>query len=212
MLVIGAKGYAKEVLEIIKENNLLENLVFYDDVNSDIGDKVFDTFPILKNYEEAKNYFMNIDNRFIIGIGNPVHRKMVYEKFVSLGGVPQSLIAKSAFIGSFDNQIDIGTNIMQKTVLTNSISIGKGVIINQLTSIGHDVVISDFVEICPNVSISGNCFIGENTFIGTSSTILPKIKIGKNVIIAAGSVVTKDVPDNCMVAGIPAIIKKHFDE
>ena len=58
MLVIGAKGYAKEVLEIIKENNLLENLVFYDDVNSDIGDKVFDTFPILKNYEEAKNYFM----------------------------------------------------------------------------------------------------------------------------------------------------------
>ena len=36
--------------------------------------------------------------------------------------------------------------------------------------------------------------------------------IGNNVTIAAGSVVTKDVPDNCMVAGIPAIIKKDFDE
>jgi len=211
MLVIGAKGYAKEVLEIIKENNLLENLVFYDDVNSDIGEKVFDTFPILKNYDDAKDYFTKIDNKFIIGIGNPNFRKMVFEKFVSLGGIPQSIIAKSAFIGSFDNHIDIGTNIMQKAVLTNSISIGKGVIINQLTSIGHDVLISDFVEICPNVSISGNCSIGENTFIGTSSTILPKLKIGKNVVIAAGSVVTKDVPDNCMVAGIPAIIKKHFD-
>jgi len=210
MLVVGAKGYAKEVLELIKENDLLENLVFYDDVNSDIGDKVFDTFPILKSYEDAKEYFMNIDNRFIIGIGNPIYRKMIYEKFVTIGGIPQSIIAKSAIIGSFDNQIDEATNIMQKVVITNSVSIGKGIIINQLSSIGHDVVISDFVEICPNVSISGNCFIGENTFIGTSSTILPKIKIGKNVIVAAGSVVTKDVPDNCMVAGIPAVIKKNI--
>ena len=81
MLVVGAKGYAKEVLELIKENDLLDNLVFYDDVNSDIGDKVFDTFPILKSYEDAKEYFMNIDNRFIIGIGNPIYRKMIYEKF-----------------------------------------------------------------------------------------------------------------------------------
>lgn len=210
MLVVGAKGYAKEVLELIKENDLLDNLVFYDDVNSDIGDKVFDTFPILKSYEDAKEYFMNIDNRFIIGIGNPIYRKMIYEKFVAIGGIPQSIIAKSAIIGSFDNQIDEATNIMQKVVMTNSVSIGKGIIINQLSSIGHDVVISDFVEICPNVSISGNCFIGENTFIGTSSTILPKIKIGKNVIVAAGSVVTKDVPDNCMVAGIPAVIKKNI--
>lgn len=210
MLVVGAKGYAKEVLELIKENDLLDNLVFYDDVNSDIGDKVFDTFPILKSYEDAKEYFMNIDNRFIIGIGNPIYRKMIYEKFVTIGGIPQSIIAKSAIIGSFDNQIDEATNIMQKVVITNSVSIGKGIIINQLSSIGHDVVISDFVEICPNVSISGNCFIGENTFIGTSSTILPKIKIGKNVIVAAGSVVTKDVPDNCMVAGIPAVIKKNI--
>lgn len=210
MLVVGAKGYAKEVLELIKENDLLDNLVFYDDVNSDIGDKVFDTFPILKSYEDAKEYFMNIDNRFIIGIGNPIYRKMIYEKFVAIGGIPQSIIAKSAIIGSFDNQIDEATNIMQKVVITNSVSIGKGIIINQLSSIGHDVVISDFVEICPNVSISGNCFIGENTFIGTSSTILPKIKIGKNVIVAAGSVVTKDIPDNCMVAGIPAVIKKNI--
>lgn len=210
MLVVGAKGFAKEVLEVLHQKNEVENLVFYDDVNEDIGNTLYGVFPILKNYDEAKNYLNNVDSRFVIGLGNPIHRKKVFQKFITLGGKPTSTIAKSASIGSYDNKIGMGSNIMQKVILTNSIHVGKGVVINQLTSVGHDVVISDFVEISPNVSISGNCFIGEASFLGTSSTILPKIKIGNNVIVAAGSVVTKDVPDNCMVAGSPAMIKKYL--
>lgn len=48
--------------------------------------------------------------------------------------------------------------------------------------------------------------IGSNCFIGTRSIILPGITIGDEVIVAAGSVVTKDVPNNCIVAGNPAKI------
>lgn len=51
--------------------------------------------------------------------------------------------------------------------------------------------------------------IGDDVWIGGNCTILPGVVIGNNVIVAAGAVVTKDVPDNCIVAGIPAqIIKK----
>lgn len=46
--------------------------------------------------------------------------------------------------------------------------------------------------------------VGEGTWIGGRSTILPGVNIGKGCIIAAGSVVTKDVPDNTMVGGVPA--------
>lgn len=52
-------------------------------------------------------------------------------------------------------------------------------------------------------------FIGNNCYIGTGSTILGPVKIGDNVIIAAGSVVINDIPDNCMVAGNPAVVKKR---
>jgi len=100
---------------------------------------------------------------------------------------------------------------MTGTIITNDIKLKKGTIINLNCIVGHDTVIGEFVEICPNVSISGNCEIGNYSFIGTNATILPKIKIGQNVIVAAGAVVTKDVPDNCMVAGIPAIIKKQLE-
>lgn len=51
--------------------------------------------------------------------------------------------------------------------------------------------------------------IGDNVYIGTGVTILGPVKIGSNVLIAAGSVVIKDIPDNCMVAGNPAIVKKY---
>ncbi|CCX67654.1 serine acetyltransferase [Prevotella sp. CAG:1058] len=54
-------------------------------------------------------------------------------------------------------------------------------------------------------------FIGDNCYIGTGATILGPVKIGNNVVIAAGSVVIHDVPDNCMVAGNPAIVKKKIN-
>lgn len=50
----------------------------------------------------------------------------------------------------------------------------------------------------------GRILVGERTFIGCNSTILPGITIGKRCVIGAGSVVTKDVPDGCVVAGVPA--------
>ena len=46
--------------------------------------------------------------------------------------------------------------------------------------------------------------IGRDVWIGGNCTILPGVTIGNNAVIAAGAVVTKDVPDNCVVAGVPA--------
>lgn len=53
--------------------------------------------------------------------------------------------------------------------------------------------------------------IGDNVWIGANSTILPGVTIGNCSVIAAGSVVTKDVPEKVLVAGNPAVVKKHLD-
>lgn len=49
-------------------------------------------------------------------------------------------------------------------------------------------------------------FIGHNTVIGGRSIVLPGLKIGNHVFVGAGAVVTKDIPDHCLVAGNPAKI------
>lgn len=210
MLIIGAKGFAKEVLEVLHQNNQTENIAFYDDVNHDIGDFLYNKFPILKNENQAIDFFKTNGNEFTIGIGNPQLRYKLYNKFKDLGGIFTSTISQYAKIGSFGNVINDGSNIMTSSILTNDIKIGKGVLINLLCTVGHDCVLENFVELCPSVNVSGNCIIGAYSFIGTNATILPNVKIGKNVIIGAGSVVTKDIPDNSMAVGIPAKVIKEL--
>lgn len=65
-----------------------------------------------------------------------------------------------------------------------------------------------------NVTIGDNGHgiptIGNNVFVGVGACILGNIVIGNNVIIGANAVVTKDIPDNCVVAGIPAKIIKRI--
>ena len=58
--------------------------------------------------------------------------------------------------------------------------------------------------------VVGHICIKENAWIGAGATILQGVTIGKNTVVAAGAVVSKDVPDNAVVGGIPAKILKLF--
>jgi sugar O-acyltransferase (sialic acid O-acetyltransferase NeuD family) len=212
MLIIGAKGLAKEVLEVFYQLNQLDKIAFYDDVTKDIGEFIYGIYPILKTESEVTNFFLNNGNDFTIGIGNPHLRFKLYTKFIELGGNFTSVLSPLAQVGHFGNKIGSGSNIMTGSIITNDIEVGKGVLINLSCTIGHDSTIGDFVELCPDVNISGNCTIGAFTFIGTNSVVLPNVKIGKNVVIGAGSVVTKDIPDNCMALGTPSKVIKELPE
>ena len=54
--------------------------------------------------------------------------------------------------------------------------------------------------------------IGDDVWIGANAVILPGVTIGRHVVVAAGAVVTKDVPENTIVAGVPAKVIKKLEE
>lgn len=207
MLIIGAKGFAKDILEILRHNNELNNLVFYDDVNSD-EDELFAEFPIIKFMDDAEQYFSNIDDRFSIGIGNPNLRCKMYHKFTALGGVLHATISPKIDVGNYDVNIAEGCNILSGVKISNSVEIGMGTMIYYNAIINHDVVIGKFVEISPGAIVLGNCKIGNFTHIGSGAVILPGVVIGNYVKIAAGAVVTHNMPHHVLTAGVPAVIKK----
>lgn len=210
MLIVGAKGFAKEVLEVLHQLDDLHELVFYDDVNSDIPDKLYNRFPVLKSLDQAKDYFQSVDKRFTIGIGNPVLRKKLYDKFTAIQGEFVSTISSNSIIGSYDVEIGVGSNVLPGAIFSNSTRIGKGCIIYYNSILTHDCVLGDFVEVSPSVTILGRATIGSFTQIGCNATVLPNVKIGSNVVIGAGSVVTKDLPDNCVAVGVPAKVIKDL--
>lgn len=210
MLIIGARGFAKEVLEIFHQKGEIKNLCFYDDVNSDIPKRLYDKFPIISTLQQVKEYFNTFSPEFTLGIGNPFLRFQMYEKIKNLGGIFTSTISENAEIGSYNVKIGDGCNILGGVKVSNDVTIGRGVMIYYNSIITHDVSIGDFCEISPDVKLLGRCKIGDFVVIGTASVIFPDVVIGDNVVIAAGSVVRNDVPNNVMVAGIPAQIKKQL--
>lgn len=211
MIIVGAKGFAKEVLQIVHLRDQLLQLSFYDDISTDIPDTLFGVFPVLRSEGAVLEYFSKIDNRFAIGIGNPFLRHKMDAKFSDLGGVLHSLISPRANIGSYDVSIGAGSCIMDGAILSNDVIIGKGVIVYYNTIVTHDCIIGDFVEISPGAKILGRVKIGDYCQIGANATILPDVHLGSNVIVGAGAVVTKDVPDNCIVAGVPARVWRQID-
>lgn len=86
--------------------------------------------------------------------------------------------------------------------------------------IGEDTIISERVQIRdsnnhiinrPGYKVSAPVIIGDHVWIGESAIILPGVTIGNNSVIAAGAIVTHDVPSNCIVAGNPArIIRENI--
>lgn len=203
MVIIGASGHAKEVFDICINT---EGLFFFDNV-TDLNNPLLFERKIIQSFEELQKVVIKKD--FILGLGGVLNRYNLFKKFTDLGFNPNSIIAKNAQVSS-SALLSEGLNIMSFVFIGPNSKIGKGSLINVQAAVHHDVEIGCFVEVSPGAKILGNSRIGAFSSVGTNATILPKIKIGENVIIAAGSVVTKDVPDNCMVAGIPAIIKKEL--
>ncbi len=122
----------------------------------------------------------------------------------------------------FSPSIEIGDNCRigeyNQITACNSIKIGDGLLTGRYVYIGdnsHGGLSIEESQVPPSerkLMSKGEITIGNNVWIGDKATILSGVQIGDNVIVAANAVVTGNVPSNCIVAGVPARIKKNLND
>lgn len=200
MILYGASGHAKVVIDILEKSNQQINSIIDDDEN----------IKSILNYKVSTFYKSMPNSPIIICIGNNKIREKISIKLndQKFGTAihPKAIIAKSS-------KINEGSVIMANATINSDSFIGKHCIINTNAVVEHDCSINDYVHISPNATLCGNVKIGNGTHIGAGATIIPNIVIGKWCTIGAGSVIIKDIPDNTIVVGNPGrVLKKKKNE
>ncbi len=194
------------VAEIAALMSKWDEIVFLDD-NKNL--KEVNGYKVLGGLRDYIFYKAEFECAFV-AIGNNKFRAELIDDLLKNGLTIPTLIHPFTSISN-NTLIDIGTVVMAGVVINSNTIIGRGCIINTSSSIDHDCILKDGVHISPGVHIGGFVTIDNCSWVCIGSSIVNKILIGKNAIVAAGATVTKNVPDNVMIAGVPAIIKSSLE-
>ncbi|MEE8097167.1 WxcM-like domain-containing protein [Acinetobacter baumannii] len=163
----------------------------------------------IRNYDD----FLTAVNRPFIHPLSDVHSERIGQ---NTRVWQYSVILKDAIIGN-------GCNICAHTLIENDVLIGNNVTVKSGVYIWDGITLEDNVFIGPCVAFTNDkkprskqypeifakTIVEQGASIGANATILPGIRIGRNALVGAGAVVTKDVPENAIVVGNPAIIKGY---
>lgn len=129
-----------------------------------------------------------------------IGKKSVIESFCCINNAVGDVV-----IGDY-TRIGIHCTVIGPVIIGSHVNLAQGIV---LTALNHNF--QDTTQLIDEQGVSTQTVvIGDDVWIGANAVILPGVTIGKHVVVAAGAVVTKDVPDNCIVGGVPARMMKRL--
>jgi sugar O-acyltransferase (sialic acid O-acetyltransferase NeuD family) len=198
IVIIGAGGHAKVVLDAIQQINRKEQLFTIAGLVDDVTGKTE-----LCGYRVEPEAGRFSADCFVVAIGDNQARRDKFNQLLSLNYRPVTIIHPAAVL-SPQVKIGLGSVVMAGVVINIDTTIGANCIVNTSASIDHDCTIGDHVHIAPGSVLAGNVSVGEGAFLGAGTKVIPRIALGAWTIAGAGAVVIKDVPADVKVVGVPA--------
>ncbi len=209
IVIIGSGGFGREVLTLLEdinsEGSQFEILGFVNSDRDEPEGSFVDGIPLL-NRKILANPPKDLNG--VIGIGFPAVKFQLWQQFRDSLFWP-NLIHPTVVQSKRVRLAGKGIVITAGNILTTNIEIADQVMINLASTVGHDVRLGAFSVVSPSVSISGGVTVGTGANIGTGAVINPQIAVGEWSIVGAGTVVTREVPPNSTVVGVPGAVVKE---
>ena len=161
--------------------------------------------PILSTIND---YQIEEGDVFVCSIGNMKTKKTVCESLKKRSAKFQTIIHKTAVVGS-NTRIGDGSVLAEYSFVSPDTLIGENSLVQNFAVIGHDCHIGNYVRIDTHCTCVGGISICDGATLHTGAIINHKVVVGENAIVGAGSFVIRKVKQNTTVCGNPAKTLKY---
>jgi sugar O-acyltransferase (sialic acid O-acetyltransferase NeuD family) len=210
-VIFGAGGLGRDVVDICDAAKMAGdtdlNLIGFIDEDTSLHGQVMLDRPIFGGLDWLRER-SGTDVQVLFAIGSPATRrklKLVIEDIgVEFGSIRHPTSTSTPYVTT-----GRGVIVAPGATLMSGSNLGDFTYVNVHAIVGHDVVLEEYTNIGPGVTLSGGIRIREGADIGAGASIIQYVEIGEWSVVAAGAAVVKDVPANTLVAGVPAVIKRQ---
>lgn len=209
IILVGAGGCMRELawqIQMLNETKAAWNILGYVD-NEKPLEKDYVTVGGQKILYLGNDDFLlqrEMNTNAAVCVGTPSLRKKIVEKLKQ----NPHILFPDLILGNVKLCADItmgeGCIFSMDTQISTNVVIGDFVFFNIGSGVCHDGQIGDYVTLSPDVRLAGNVTVGDGCEIGLGTKVKQGIRIEKNTVIGAGSVIIRDISGDCVVAGVPA--------
>lgn len=199
IVVAGAGGHAKVCIELLCA---MGESIAYCVGGADSSDHCLG-IPVLRGDSNLASLRAAGYSKLFVAIGSNSLRAQLGTLGVEQGYQlvnaisPHAIISPSAKLGG-------GVAVMAGAVINAESIIEDLAIINTGATVDHDCQIGYAVHIAPQCALAGNVTVGNQSFLGIGSKVIPEVRIGERVVVGAGGVVICDIKSDTTVIGVPA--------
>lgn len=204
LILVGGGGHCKSVIDVAESAG--RSILGILDLPENVGHSVLG-YPVLGTDVDILSFVDKADFMVTVGfIKDSTLRLKIYDQIRLAGGRLATLIASTAYV-SKHAVIGEGTVVMHQAFVNASAQIGFGCIINTFVNIEHDALVGNYSHISTGAMVNGDCKIGECCFLGSQSVMVNGTSITSGCVIAAGSMVRKQLLQKGIYSGNPALLK-----
>lgn len=203
IIIVGASGFGREVLALIKSINEREpiwNVLGFIDDNLNALDGFDIQYKVLGRISD----WQPIEKEeYVLAIAAPRTKEMIVPVLKAKGAKFATILSPTSKIGE-RTTIGEGVVMFDQVGISVDVTIGDFVFFNALDGIGHDAIIGDYCTFGPKVCISGQTKMGKCVNVGALASTFPGIEVGDYATIGMNSSAIRKVKTGTTVMGVPA--------